>query len=54
VFGALSAGEAAAWARLIRANPPIDRLLAQAQPIPSETRGKAVSLAVWIDPPKGK
>ena len=54
MFGALPAGEAASWARLMRDNPPIGRLLAQAEPIPSETRGKAVSLAVWIDPPKGK
>jgi hypothetical protein len=52
VFGALPAAEAAAWARLMRDNPPIGRLLAQAQPITTETRGKAVSLAVWVDPPK--
>ena len=54
MFGALPAGEAASWARLMRDNPPIGKLLAQAQPIPNETRGRAVSLAVWIDPPKGK
>jgi hypothetical protein len=52
VLGTLSAGEAAAWAKLVRDNPPIRQLLAAAQPIPNETRGKAVSLAVWVDPPK--
>jgi hypothetical protein len=36
----------------MRDNPPIATLLAHAQPIPAETRGKAVALAVWVDPPK--
>jgi hypothetical protein len=52
VFGSLPASEAAAWAKLIRDNPPIGRVMASAQPLTNETRGKAVSLAVWVDPPK--
>jgi hypothetical protein len=51
-FGALSAAESAAWAKLMRDNPPLGLLLSHAQPIPSETRGKAVAMSVWIDPPK--
>jgi hypothetical protein len=50
VFDTLSAADASAWAKLIRDNPPISRLLASAVPITWETRGKAVGLAVWVDP----
>jgi hypothetical protein len=52
VFDTLSAADASAWAKLIRDNPPISRLLASAVPITWETRGKAVGLAVWVDPPR--
>jgi hypothetical protein len=48
----LPAADAAAWAKLIRDNPPIGVLLAQAVPIPNERRGKAVALSVWTDLPK--
>jgi hypothetical protein len=52
VFGSLSAADASAWAKLIRDNVPIGKLLANATPNPGETRGKAVWLGVWVDPPK--
>jgi hypothetical protein len=52
VFGSLSAADAASWGKLMRENPPVGVLLGRAQPITNETRGRAVSLGVWIDPPK--
>jgi hypothetical protein len=52
VLGTLSAGDAAAWAKLVRDNPPIRDLLSHARPNTAETRGKAVTLDVWVDPPK--
>jgi hypothetical protein len=51
VFGALSAADAAGWAKLMRDNPPFRELLETARPFPT-TSGKAVAIAVWINPPR--
>jgi hypothetical protein len=50
VFGSLPLGEAAAWAKLIRENPPIGKLMAAVKPYPADG-GMAVSLPMWVVPP---